>query len=125
MTTRTSLVVALLAALPAVAAAAPSPCPGGRFLLIDQAPLVAGARVRPFDAVVLEESTLAIASGCEAVAARLKAARRGQRVRAVWPRGACPNVARKVRLTARFDPSCTRLRGKLRVGKQKRRFEGQ
>ncbi len=70
-------------------------------------PLLGGAGG---DVIALAGGTVSIASGCPAVAARIRQTGRGLVVRAAWP--SCGSVAR-VRLRALVSPGCLSMKGVL------------
>ena len=104
---------------PALAAKAPS-CPPGRFFL------EGGARVLPagdaaFDAIVLDgNAALSIASGCPPVGVKTK--KRGTKLLASWPAGACTGVPGKAKLSVRFAPGCDALSGTFDAKKLRAKF---
>jgi hypothetical protein len=107
--------------------AVPPPlCPPGRFLLPDGATaLVQGGAGIASDAIVLESTgathTVAIDSGCAATAAKVKATRKGTKIRARW---AVCGTDRKLKLAARIALDCTAVQVKLKVaGAKPRRAE--
>jgi probable HAF family extracellular repeat protein len=114
----------LLAAAPAAdAARAPKPplCPPGRYLVAGEA-LIPGA-TPPLEVVeIAEDGTLAIASGCPAVAGKRKPTRKGTKLTARWAKDACPGLAGKPRLSARIEPTCVAMAGKLKAKGLKRTF---
>jgi hypothetical protein len=122
LSTKVGSFLIALVLLRAAAFAATPPCPGGRFLLPGAPPLIPGAGTPDLEVVVVEARTVAIASGCPAVTAKVKGTRRGTRVRATWPKGVCAGSPRKIKLNARIDSTCTNLGGKIRGKKLKRRF---
>src|SRR4030095_17025874 len=95
------LVVVLLAgALSPSAASArkkprPQPCPGGVFPVIGEALVPSGAP--PFeDLLEVGGGTVSIASGCPAAKPRIKAMKRGTRVKVSWH--SCPGLRGRRRL---------------------------
>src|SRR5262249_43825296 len=112
-----------LAAVPAHARKARAQaCSAGRFLVQGERPLLAtgGGHI---EAVALAAAeTLTITSGCPAVAAKVRPTRKGTRVVASWPSGACPGLKGRPRLTARIDAACRTMHGRLRARKVRRRF---
>src|SRR5581483_3715714 len=104
------LALALVAAPPATAAPRVA-CADGRFLVPDGRRLLAQAPVRN-ESIVLAAGTVALTSGCPAVAAKITAGRHGTRVRARWP--VC--LGRKTRLDAFIrGRTCDTMRGVVRV----------
>jgi subtilisin family serine protease len=120
---RSILLVGVLLALVAPAAAKPAkrePCPPGRFLVTTGAPLLPSGTTPDPEAVTLgSANTVAVASGCTAVAGRVKVKGKKTRVSARFPAGSCAGTTSKVRLVATIDASCASMRGKL-VGKKLR-----
>jgi len=121
-------VVGLVLCLAAEASARgsrPAACSGGRFLLDAGQHLVAGGNPVQVDAVVIggPSPTLSVASGCPAVPGTLKRVGKATRVTAKWPAGACPALKGVVHLVAKFDASCTTLRGKLAARKFNQKFQ--
>lgn len=112
-----TVILGLLLALLALPAAAGAACPDGAYVVAG-APLVSspgGAFAQ--DVVTIADGTVAIASGCPATRALLKATRRGTLVRAAWP--SCGGALR-VRLRALVAPSCEGLRGRLSTRRPRR-----
>ena len=75
--------------------------------------------------VVGEDGTVAVESGCPAVAARLKGTGRGTRVKATWDKGACPALEGRPKLRATMEPSCEAMTGTLQAKRTKRKFSAQ
>jgi hypothetical protein len=106
--------VAVLPALPAGAARARPPlCEAGSFVVAEDAsPLVPGGSSAPDRVVLGTDGTLAIESGCPAVAAKQKGSGRGNTLSAKWTAksGACIGLP-SASLKASFDADCTTLTG--------------
>lgn len=102
-------------AAPASGRPAPVPCPEGRFFVpARRSPLIPGDPFGGFDIIFLADGQAAIASGCDPVAAELKATRRSTRVRVEW--ASCLGLTGTVRLRGRIDgATCTRLAVTLRA----------
>ncbi len=104
---------------------APPACPGGRFVLPEaDPPLVVGSVATAPDVVVVDDggspTTVAVGSGCDAVAGKVKGTRKGTTVKAKWT--ACAGQ-QKVRLTAKIEPACDTMTGKVRAkGRKPRPF---
>jgi hypothetical protein len=101
----------------------PPPCPAGRFLLPATAPVLVpdGLGDAP-DVVIVADgpTTVAIASGCDAVPGTVKGTRKGTAVKGKWD--TCGSASR-VRVSARIALDCTTMTGTLRAKKVKpRRF---
>jgi hypothetical protein len=97
------------------ALAKPSVCPEGRFVQATR--ILPGAANESFDAVIIQNGQIAIASGCDPARVHLKATRKGTRVRAAWRR--CGDL-RRVRLSGTIvedGEPCRRLIGTLRAKK--------
>jgi hypothetical protein len=88
----------------------PPRCDGGRFLL--EQPLLGTSP----EVIVIAGRSVMIQGLCPATAAKLTTTRKGTQMRGAWP--ACGTL-RKVRITARFDATCTGLRGVLRAKKRR------
>jgi hypothetical protein len=91
----------------------PTACPGGRFVRGDALqPLVPGGTTTP-DVLTIANGTVAIASGCDVTAAKLRAKRKSTTLAARWT--ACGSASR-VRLRAAIAaPACDQLQGTLKV----------
>jgi hypothetical protein len=87
--------------------AAHAACPDGRWLVAGQ-PLLPSATAS--DAVLLDGTRVAIASGCAPVEGRVRRVRDGFVVKARWT--ACGQAAR-VRLRARVDLACQTMQGRF------------
>jgi hypothetical protein len=83
-------------------------CTGGRFL-VQQTPLPTGS-----DTVVLAGQRVDISAVCPDVRGTVAIGRRGTRLEAIWPRGACGDGSPPIRLRARFDEACGEIVGRLR-----------
>jgi hypothetical protein len=119
--------LALALAAPAARAAKPKPplCAPGRFVVEAAAsPLVPGGAAVPDELTLGQDRTLALASGCPAVAAKQKGARKGNELTAKWTRkkGVCTGLAKSASLKATFDPACNALAGSFRSKGVKRTF---
>src|SRR5262249_31276368 len=103
-----AMLLVSLAGVPADAKKGPAQaCSAGRFLVQSERPLLPGAGAGRIEAVALAAAqTLAITSGCPAVSAKVKPTRKGMRVVARWPSGACAGLKGRPRLTARIDAAC-------------------
>jgi len=111
---RISLVVFALALCSTAAdAAKPALCPDGRFVVQNDAVLVAGAPTP--NVLVVSGGTLAIASACDAAPGTVKAARKGTRLIGHWkPCGEIARVKLKGMLPA---PDCTTVTGIVKAKK--------
>jgi hypothetical protein len=107
LATRAPLVVALLAATTIPAWAKLPACPGGRYLVMGPPLVAAGGGAGTLDAVELSGRTLAIASGCDAVKARVRATRAGTKLSARWP--SCHGMAGKALLKGTITDACRTL----------------
>ena len=88
--------------------------------------LLSGAASPRIEALTLTASrTLAIASGCPAVSAKLKGTKHGIRVVAKWPAGACAGLKGRIQLRARIDAKCQTMHGRLHAKKLQRPFIAQ
>jgi cysteine-rich repeat protein len=94
---------------------APKPCPGGRYIVSGSA-LVTGDTSGPNEPVVIGPQ-VSIGNACNPVHAKLKATKKGTTVTATWP--SCQGLKGKVKLTAKLDPTCTSLTGKLTAKKSR------
>ena len=96
-------------------------CMNGRFV-VQGAPLVGGGPAN-IDAVVVADEKVAIASGCDAIPARVKTVSVGARLRARWK--SCAGLVGPVRLTATiFGTACGGMSGVLKAprARVRRRF---
>jgi hypothetical protein len=102
---------------------APTPCPGGRFLLpAGSPPILNGGSADP-DVVTVDDGhtppLLAIASGCLAAPGTVKATKKRTNVKGQWP--TCGVVA-KVKLTASIEQAtCRTMTGTVKGKHLKRR----
>jgi hypothetical protein len=109
---RSGVLVAILVAVGSAALAAPPPlCPVGRFV-VQGAPLL-GFGADDTDAVVIEgadpnAALVSTATGCAPVVTRLKATKRGTKVKAQWLTG-CGIWTRKIVLKATIEPTACAL----------------
>jgi hypothetical protein len=98
-------------------------CPGARFV-VHERPLFTGDPTVTVDGVTFmpEISMLALRSGCPLNPVKLKARKKGTRIRGRWSN--CTGAAGKVRLKALIDRTCQTMKGKVRAkrAKVKRRF---
>src|SRR5262245_25377999 len=118
--------VALAWALPerAVAKKAPlaPPCAGGRFVVLGE-PLIPGAAaavVGAADAFQVGGGQVTLLGGCGAASARIKATRKGTRLRATWP--SCPGLRGRVTMRALIAPTCGQVAGKMKAKGYKHPF---
>jgi hypothetical protein len=83
-----------------------------------------GAEEAPrIDAVALtDDSTVAVASGCPATAAKIRRVGKSTRIQATWSAGTCLVLRGRVRLKGRVDSSCGLLRGRLHAKRFNKRF---
>jgi cysteine-rich repeat protein len=114
-----AVVVVLTLALLEPAAAKKTPpapaCPGGRFVVVGE-PLIPGAAavvVGGADAFQVGGGQVTLLGRCGAAPARLKATRKGTRLRATWP--SCPGLSGRVTMRALIDPTCGQAVGKLKA----------
>ncbi len=84
----------------------PPLCDVGRFL-VPGAALVVGSPAATDDVVTVASGAVAVASGCPAAHARLKAKRSGTRIRVIWSR--CPGMAGRATLKGLIHPGCGTL----------------
>ena len=115
------LAVALLVGLMLVGSAHAT-CPDDAYV-VSGAPLLSSpGGAFTSDVVTIANGTVAIASGCPAVVARIRRSPRGTRVRAVWP--SCGTIQR-VRLRATIDVLCATMHGVLTTRRPRtiRRFD--
>jgi hypothetical protein len=98
-------------------------CPGGRFV-VHERPLFVTNPTLEVDGLTFmpEIHMLAVSSGCPLNPVKLKAKKNGTKIRGIWTN--CTGVVGKVRLKARIDSTCSRMKGKLRAkrAKFKRKF---
>ena len=106
----TVIVVALVSV--AAARPRPAPCDPGRYLVDAGRVLVPGATPPAIDVLTVGE-TIAIASGCPAVASNARVTRRGTRIDLTFP--SCAGLAGRARLKARIDRPCRTMRGVFRA----------
>ena len=119
---RLTLVVVAVVGLVGAASAArkpkPQPCPPGRYLVTQGAPIVTGAGTPQTDAVVVSTNQLVIGSGCVANV-KPKGGKTATVINARFP--TCGDLA-KVKLTARIpSPACNTLDGSLKAKKTAKR----
>lgn len=107
---------ALLAlALPGQSPASPPrTCPDAIFAFEGAPILTSPLSSTRTDAIVLDEGTVAIVSGCEAARASIQKGRNGWRVRVSWKE--CSGVTR-VRLKATISPDCGQMTGTVEMGR--------
>src|SRR5438876_40075 len=110
-----ALATGLLGSFRVVAEAAPA-CRGGRFL-VEGPPLIGATPNGEPDAVVIDGIRVSLTSGCGATSGRIRVAKRGTKVNAVWP--SCGGLRGKARLKARIDPTCKTMTGTLRARREK------
>src|SRR5438876_35137 len=110
-----ALATGLLGSFRVVAEAAPA-CRGGRFL-VEGPPLIGATLNGEPDAVVIDGIRVSLTSGCGATSGRIRVAKRGTKVNAVWP--SCGGLRGKARLKARIDPTCKTMTGTLRARREK------
>src|SRR5437773_316169 len=110
-----ALATGLLGSFRVVAEAAPA-CRGGRFL-VEGPPLISATLNGEPDAVVIDGISVSLMSGCGATSARIRVAKRGTKVNAVWP--SCGGLRGKARLKARIDRTCKTMTGTLRARREK------
>ncbi len=98
-------------------------CPAARFV-VHERPLFVTDPTVTVDGVTFmpEIRMLALRSGCPLNPVKLKAIKKGTRIRGRWAN--CTAAAGRVRLKARIDRTCQTMKGKLRAkrAKVKRRF---
>src|SRR5438067_2862242 len=109
------LATGLLGSFRVVAEAAPA-CRGGRFL-VRGPPLISATLTGEPDAVVIDGLSVSLMSGCGATSARIRVAKRGTKVNAVW--ASCGGLRGTARLEARIDPTCKTMTGTLRARREK------
>src|SRR5438067_2076057 len=109
------LATGLLGSFRVVAEAAPA-CRGGRFL-VEGPPLISATLNGEPDAVVIDGISVSLMSGCGATSARIRVAKRGTKVNAVWP--SCGGLRGKARLKARIDRTCKTMTGTLRARRER------
>jgi len=87
-------------------------------------PLVPGGAAVPDELVLGDDGTLGVASGCPAVSAKQKAAKKGNKLAAKWTKkkGLCTGLPKTARLKATFDTSCDALSGTFKSKGVKRAF---
>ena len=110
-----ALATGLLGSFRVVAEAAPA-CRGGRFLVEGPSLIGATPNGEP-DAVVIDGIRVSLTSGCGATSGRIRVAKRGTKVNAVWP--SCGGLRGKARLKARIDPTCKTMTGTFRARREK------
>ena len=110
-----ALATGLLGSFRVVAEAAPA-CRGGRFL-VEGPPLISATLNGEPDAVVIDGISVSLMSGCGATSARIRVAKRGTKVNAVWP--SCGGLRGKARLKARIDRTCKTMTGTLRARRER------
>src|SRR5213080_2551532 len=110
-----ALATGLLGSFLVVADAAPA-CRGGRFL-VEGPPLIGATPNGEPDAVVIDGISVSLMSGCGATSARIRVAKRGTKVNAVWP--SCGGLRGKARLKARIDRTCKTMTGTLRARRER------
>src|SRR5438445_5485590 len=110
-----ALATGLLGSFRVVAEAAPA-CRGGRFL-VEGPPLISATLNGEPDAVVIDGISVSLMSGCGATSARIRVAKRGTKVNAVWP--SCGGLKGKARLKARIDRTCKTMTGTLRARRER------
>jgi hypothetical protein len=109
---RTSWMVPALAVASALltptsgTATKPPPCPGGRYL-VDGLPLAPGLDGSSLDVVVVAGRVVSILSGCNPVAAKVRATRQGAKIRARWK--SCPAFPGKATLSGFITEECRRM----------------
>ena len=96
----------------------PPVCPGGRF--VSPSLLLPDGLAGLPDAIEIAGGKILVASGCPPVDVVLRGSRRGDKLKLSWP--SCRGLAKKVKLSARIDPSCRTLKGKIRSKGWKRSF---
>ena len=97
----------------------PEPCAPGRFLLPVGSQLIVGGPAVAIDAVVFQQKSVGIDSGCALTAGKVKPTKKGTRVAGKWK--ACGDL-RKVRFRALISPGCNTMTGTIRARKFKRSF---
>src|SRR2546425_6782993 len=110
-----ALATGLLGSFRVVAEAAPA-CRGGRFL-VEGPPLISATLNGEPGAVVIAGISVSLMSGCGATSARIRVAKTGTKVNAVWL--SCGGLRGKARLKARIDPTCKTMTGTLRARREK------
>jgi hypothetical protein len=118
-----AMIVAAATVLLVVPALAARPsCSDGRFA-VSGAPLLGTSTPADADAVALVGTTVAIASGCDAVEANLTPRRRATHLRVTWP--TCRGIEGRVMLKGRLVDECRLLRATLVTHRRprRRRFE--
>src|SRR5438552_11899228 len=110
-----ALATGLLGSFRVVAEAAPA-CLGGRFLVEGQ-PLIRATPNGEPDVVVIDGISVSLMSGCGATSGRIRVAKTGTKVNAVWP--SCGGLRGKARLKARIVPTCKTMTGTLRARREK------
>ena len=110
-----ALATGLLGSFRVVAEAAPA-CLGGRFL-VEGPPLIRATPNGEPDAVVIDGISVSLMSGCGATSGRIRVAKTGTKVNAVWP--SCGGLRGKARLKARIDRTCKTMTGTLRARREK------
>ncbi len=123
----TATLLALALAAPAAQAAKPKPppCEAGRFVVEEAAsPLVPGGAAIPDEVILADDGSLALSSGCPAVAAKQKGSKKGNRLSAKWTKkkGLCAGMAKTAALRATFDPTCNVLSGSFKSKGVKQAF---
>ena len=97
-----------------------TPCPGGVFQVIGD-PLVPSGTL-PFEDLLQVAGAVSITSGCPPGKAKLKATKRGTRLKASWR--SCPGLRGRVRMKAMIEPlTCSTMAGTLRAKGYKRSFQ--
>jgi hypothetical protein len=84
----------------------PPQCPGGRYL-VDGLPLAPGLDRSSLDVVVMTGRMVSVLSGCDPVAAKVRATRQGARIRARWK--SCPAFRGKATLSGFITEECHRM----------------
>src|SRR5438876_332613 len=110
-----ALATGLLGSFRVVAEAAPA-CLGGRFL-VEGPPLIRATPNGEPDVVVIDGISVSLMSGCGATSGRIRVAKTGTKVNAVWP--SCGGLRGKARLKARIVPTCKTMTGTLRARREK------
>jgi hypothetical protein len=102
-------IVGLLAVV--LAGAARADCLDGPYAVVGRPLLSSPGGAFTQDFVTIAGETVAIASGCPAVPAQIRATTRGTVLRAAWP--SCGTLAQRVRLRVFVNKSCRTMRGRL------------
>ena len=132
MRIRVGLVIAFALGVPALLAptvASAAPCAEGRYVITGN-PRATGKPTLKSGSITLRSATVALSAGCPATAVRVKQVKRakgamkgGTRVRAKWAQ--CSGVRGKVRLKAKIDSTCKRMRGTIISKRGKTRFDAE